>query len=460
VPLSLFFALWFPSAIGMMYWDFPAVSAHDRLVRALPIDPGSLSLSLSDALAKLSGSTPEEVRLNTFDGRPVYRIWLGPAERVVYADTGEVRPAATPQLMRRVAAQWAQRPETDGRADAVIAVDQWTVQGPLRSLRPLWKFSFSDAQEVYVAEATGEVVQYTTRASRLAAYLGPIPHWLYFTPLRRHQQAWTAAVVWSSGIATIGAALGLIVGIWMSAPTARIPYRGQKRWHTALGLCFGVGAVTWAFSGMLSMDPFPGRDESAPAARVRDPLTLARFAARDARDAIEALAPRGVKQLEWVSVLGEAAYLATLEDGTTRVVPMIGPPKIAFDRQRIAAALTSSGAIVALLDRYDAYYRDRRHLKPLPVLRVRQLLDSGEPADSYVDPATAQVVATYSDRDWTKRWLYHGLHSLDFPWLYERRPLWDAVVIAFMIGGTALSVTSLMLAWRVARAGARPPSVL
>ena len=47
------------------------------------------------------------------------------------------------------------------------------------------------------------------------------------------------------------------------------------------------------------------------------------------------------------------------------------------------------------------------------------------------------------------RWLYHGLHSLDFPWLYNYRPLWDIVVITFMLGGTALCVTSLILAWRV-----------
>ena len=27
------------------------------------------------------------------------------------------------------------------------------------------------------------------------------------------------------------------------------------------------------------------------------------------------------------------------------------------------------------------------------------------------------------------RWLYHGFHSLDFPFLYYKRPLWDIVVI-------------------------------
>ena len=67
----------------------------------------------------------------------------------------------------------------------------------------------------------------------------------------------------------------------------------------------------------------------------------------------------------------------------------------------------------------------------------------------YIDPKTARVVGSYSNRNWVGRWLYNGLHSLDFPWLYNYRPLWDIVVIAFMLGGTALCVTSLVLSWRV-----------
>jgi hypothetical protein len=67
----------------------------------------------------------------------------------------------------------------------------------------------------------------------------------------------------------------------------------------------------------------------------------------------------------------------------------------------------------------------------------------------YIDPKTARVVGTYSARGWVSRWLYHGLHSLDFPWLYNYRPLWDIVVIALMLGGTAVCVTSIVLTWRV-----------
>jgi hypothetical protein len=38
---------------------------------------------------------------------------------------------------------------------------------------------------------------------------------------------------------------------------------------------------------------------------------------------------------------------------------------------------------------------------------------------------------------------------MNFPWLYNYRPAWDIVVIAFMAGGTALAFTSLVLAWQV-----------
>ena len=47
-----------------------------------------------------------------------------------------------------------------------------------------------------------------------------------------------------------------------------------------------------------------------------------------------------------------------------------------------------------------------------------------------------------------RRWLYQGFHSLDFPFLYFHRPLWDIVVILLSIGGTVLSFTTMLPAWR------------
>jgi len=45
--------------------------------------------------------------------------------------------------------------------------------------------------------------------------------------------------------------------------------------------------------------------------------------------------------------------------------------------------------------------------------------------------------------------LTRGLHSLDFPWLYNNRPLWDIVVVTLLLGGAGLCFTSLVLTWRV-----------
>ena len=99
------------------------------------------------------------------------------------------------------------------------------------------------------------------------------------------------------------------------------------------------------------------------------------------------------------------------------------------------------------MDDYDVYYLDRHHERPLPIMLVR--LNDADHTRYYIDPRTARVVGSYNSQSWMTRWLYHGLHSLNFPWLYKYRPLWDIVVISFMVGGTALCVTSLILAWRV-----------
>ena len=466
VALCVVFLVWFPSGIGIMYWDFPDVSPADRLERAASLDPTTIRLSPAEAYATLGLSeSPTLVRLNTFDGRPVYRF-RARGESLVYADTGDRQTDVSEAMRLRIASAWTGQPAADAQVVAVTEIDQWTVSGGLRDLRPLWKYSWPDGQEVYVAGATGEVVQSTTRSSRLGAYLGAIPHWLYFTPLRKHQVAWSRFVIGVSGLGTIAALLGLVVGVWMYSPRKRyryagvrtsIPYRGQKRWHMALGLLFGLAAATWAFSGMLSMEPFPlqtgGRRPGSriPQALRERPL-LAAFDTKDPRRALTQIGTANVKELEFAAFDGEPLYFATLAGGTSLIVPLDGEPKAAFDEPRIIevvkrAAQPDAIAEAKLINEYDAYYLDRRRESPLPVIVAR--LGDPESTRYYIDPRTARVVGGYGARDWVSRWLYHGLHSLDFPWLYNYRPLWDIVVITFMVGGTALCVTSLILAWRV-----------
>jgi hypothetical protein len=92
---------------------------------------------------------------------------------------------------------------------------------------------------------------------------------------------------------------------------------------------------------------------------------------------------------------------------------------------------------------YDSYYYDRNRELPLPVWRVSY----GDPQRTslYVDPARGVILRKEERLTRLNRWLYHGLHSLDFPFLYYRRPLWDVVVITLSIGGLLLTLTTVCL---------------
>lgn len=470
VAVCPLFLLWFSSGIGMMYVEFPSISPADRLEHSPAIDRSTIALSPADAYATLGlAEPPVSARLNTFDGRPVYRFIAGFSEHLVYADTGATQGAISTELLHRIAAAWTKQPTGAATVQLIDEVDQWTI--PMGVLDPvaLWKYSWPSGDEVYVSQSSGDVVQHTTTASRIAAYLGPIPHWLYFTPLRKHGREWSQLVVWSSGIGAIAALLGVGIGVWVYSPSRRylrsgvrasIPYRGPKRWHMALGLVCGITAATWAFSGMLSMDPFsgPGGDTdrgdaglSVVRALAADDLELEKFSTKHPREALAQVGGLEVKELELASFAGEPMYMATL-GRETRVVPVRGEPRVEIGRDLIVdivtqAALPAGVADIRVIDQYDAYYLDRRHRLPLPVIRAR--LNDADETRIYIDPRTAGVVGGYSSQEWTTRWAYRGLHSFDFPWLYANRPAWDVVVLTLMLGGMALCMTSLVLAWGV-----------
>ena len=490
VALSVIFLIWFVSGIVMMYWGFPGVTERDRLARAPVLDPARITLSADAARATLGlEESPGQVSLSSFDGRPVYTLAGG---AMVYADDGTMPGEVGDAMIDRAAAAWAGQPIDAATRTSVEEVDQWTVGG-LRAVRPLYKYAWPDGQQVYVNGHTAEVVQYTTTSSRFWAYLGAIPHWLYFTPLRKHQSQWFSFVVYSSLIGTVAALMGVVIAVWMYSPRKRyrhsgaptsIPYRGWKRWHAIAGLFFGIVTTTWAFSGLLSMGPFPimdrlteltvpsepPRDEGASGdQRVRGPrrggrgggvaaalrgrgrLDLASYDARHPGEAIAALPDFDVKELELTSFAGEPVYLASNGRGDTRIVPLQGEPMSSLPQDEVMQVVRDAAngnlAELRLMEEYDAYYLDRRGERPLPVIYAR--MNDAVNTRYYIDPKTARVVGTYSARNWVNRWLYHGLHSLDFPWLYNYRPLWDIVVITLMLGGTALCMTSIVLTWRV-----------
>ncbi len=463
VAFCFLFTWWFVSGIFMMYWDYPSVGDADRLQRSPALEASRVKLSAAEAYARLGwDEAPDATRLASFDGHPAYFFRVRRSEAIVYADSGEQQDVFPPEINLRTAAAFAGQPASTASVEEVTEPDQWTLEGGVRNLLPLWKYSWPNGDQVYVSDSTGQVVQHTTRSSRLFAYLGPIPHWLYFTPLRTNGPLWSKVVIWSSGMATVAALMGLIVGLVMYSPSRKnsIPYAGQKRLHHILGLFFGTIACTWAFSGMLSMDPFPisqggpGKSRAGIAGALRGKRPqLQQYDANPPSEALKQLGPGfAAKQLELISFAGEPVYLAKAT-GETRVIPMHGEPRASFDQDRIFSVVTAAASVAEarLMTRYDSYYLDRKGEQPLPVLLVR-LSDASE-SRYYIDPKTTQIVASYraSAGSWVNRWLYHGLHSINFPWLYNYRPAWDIVVLTLMLGGTWLCVTSVIIGFQLVR---------
>lgn len=488
----LLFVAWFISGIVLMYVRMPSLSAEERLSRIVSLD---LSRALVDpaTVASHVGFAPRSLRVTMLGERPVYRFNTGSRWATVYADSGEPLAELTAEQAADVARTFfPEHAATIRHQTRLTESDQWTLSSAMRPLMPLHRFGLGDAAgtELYVSALTGEPVLKSTRRERIWNYLGAVTHWLYFTPLRRNTGLWVDVVVYLSLAGCVMCLSGLLWGLWRYSPAARYrvqreavhsPYAGLMKWHHYAGLIFGLSTCTWIFSGLMSMTPWDWSPGHSPTVEQRDavsggPLRLAEVTLDRLRGASTALSGAfTVKELEVGTFQSEpfaVAYRAPNEAGprawlNTDYPAFVEP--VALERQMVWLDAPERGlftrvdadALLAIarranpgttmveaawLDRYDAYYYDRDRVLPLPVLRARY--DDAVETWLYFDPTKGAVVQKEERRSRLERWLYHGLHSLDFPFLYDKRPLWDVVLIVLSLGGIVLSVTTLLPAWR------------
>ena len=125
IALCVVFLLWFPSGIGMMYWSYPSVSPRDRIDRAPALDPARVKLSPAVAVTALGvEGDPVQVRLNSFDGRPVYRVGGRGGQQIVYADTGDEQLEVPMDMVHRAATAWTRQPANTATIEEITEVDQ------------------------------------------------------------------------------------------------------------------------------------------------------------------------------------------------------------------------------------------------------------------------------------------------------------------------------------------------
>jgi hypothetical protein len=462
IVCGLLFVTWFASGIVMMYARMPAVSAAERAARAPRLDLSTATVSLGDAAARVGGA-PQRLRITMWDDRPVYRLSSGGRVTTIFADTGEPLGEVSRQDALDEARRFAPEHSNTIAYDARLRTpDQWTIEH--RALLPLHRIAVGDeaGSHLYISAQTGEPVQKTTRSSRRWGYAGAVIHWIYFTPFRVNTALWTQFIIWSSIVGLAMCLTGMVWGVWQYFP-GRSRYSGWMKWHHYAGLIFGATTITFLFSGLLSMDPWNWQPGTAPTRQQREaatggPLDLDGITADRLRGAAAALGPEEFKELEVVQFQGEP-YIRSARRLVSALMPERGA-FTAFERatmERVAAAAMPDVAIrdAIWLEEYDAYYYARYDAAPLPLPVLRVRYDDPVRTWLYLDPGRGAVVRKEERLTRLNRWLYHGLHSWDFPFLYDKRPLWDIVVIALSIGGLISGVTTVVPAFKRLRRHAR-----
>lgn len=147
----------------------------------------------------------------------------------------------TYKTIEEIATQWVDAPIL--KVDTLYDLEVWIMYTRYKRELPIYKFYFDDPEkhQLYISSKTGEVQQYTTRRQRFYAWIGAIPHKLYFPALRKHTPLWIRTITITSLIAFLVCLTGLIAGLYRY-------YRQYKKWdlHDSLPEnCLEVAPRIW-----------------------------------------------------------------------------------------------------------------------------------------------------------------------------------------------------------------------
>lgn len=507
ILVGLMFVIWSLSGIILMYAGIPHMTAGERLHRLPALDLETVAVTPAEALALVEGD-PFRLRVSMHGDRPVYRINTGVVFgnwTLVYADTGEKVPGLGPEVAVAWLADFIPEHNDGFAVEATLeGPDMFTHSPAIQNHMPMHRIALNDAAgtEYYMSMHTMEPVMKTTTLTRLLGFAGYNMHTLFFF---RQASWWTPLLEWLAWIGVGMVILGVVLGIWRfnfkkkyrkSGESWRTPYSGWHKWHHWAGVIFGIMALSWVSSGLISLNVIPGIGETlytgeqieAGARSVQGqgdhidftPLTVAGL--KHAANTIGS--EFAIAELELIEFNGNLYYLAyrtptreemrdwdsrsafdfitpTLE-WEHRLISATNPeaqPFTAFTEEELLAIAYRAMPEAAItesqwLTEPDSYYYRTldsfdlglpRSVRKLPVLRVK--FDDLQSTWLYLEPGLGQMTKV-EIIDRRNRWGYYSLHGLDFAFLYNNRPLWDILMITLVSGVVMLSVTTLVPGWR------------
>ncbi len=437
IVLCLFFAMWFASGMVMMYVPFPSLPDQDRLAYLDTIAASGIRIDPGTAVSRCPAGRLSGLRLISIAGRPAYICHVeSMAVAAVFADDGSAVPV--PAI-------------SAGGNRGPFDYDQWVVHQRFDPYRPFFRQDLNDAAgtQLYLSSRTGEIVLQTTARQRAWNYVGAVVHWIYPTVLRKDWALWDRTVWWLSLAGIAGVLIGLYLGGSAFFRVRRLrraglsPYRGWLRWHHVLGLVTGLVVFTWIFSGWLSMDHgrlFSIPDPTAEQVANFRGRSLREIAGQTSRAELTTFTP--VKEISFHAVAGNTLILGRTGSGD--------PLTRTITRSELVTATGQAWPGTAITDistvpEDDIYTSLREGSLPLGTYRIE--LDDNSDTWVHINSENGEIVSVMDRSRRTYRWLYNGLHSLDFPGLVDNRPLWILTMTLLLSAGLAFSLTGIVLAF-------------
>jgi hypothetical protein len=447
---------WCLTGIVMMYVRYPEVSQADRLQHLRPVDWRGCCVASPASLS--DDASVATFQVESLAGRPELHLqYADRSGQLIDLINGRIMAAVSLRNAANVASGYGAGAGPPPRLLGLISYDQWTVSGEFNRARPLYLFALDDppGTRVYVSAKTGQVVQVTTAQQRFWNRIGAVPHWLYFSQLRRNAALWTQVVIWTSLAGCFLAVFGIYIGVrqFLRRPAGRwSAYQGVLYWHHLPGLIFGLFALTWVASGLISMNPW-GFLDSAASLPALDDLAGPPLSGTQVKQVLRFLGAASLPQVvavESTRLWGQPALIVTRTDGTRSRTNTDGGsvPLSPSDWTRIAQTLGGTGAATPqLLTEGDSYYYSRPGVAAqFPVYRI--ILNDAHATRLYLDPISgAPVDIIDSDGRWY-RWLHRGLHTLDFSAATRARPVWDILMLLLLAGVAVISGTGTWMGWR------------
>ncbi|MDD2436952.1 MAG: PepSY domain-containing protein [Massilibacteroides sp.] len=457
---SILFLVWFLSAFVMMYHSFPRTSVAKKLQKQ-----ELLSVDLPPLDTILSRLPKDEkvisLTLNRYLGQTIFHIRTDKEKYEFPADASENIPVLDGTRINQIAALWSSAPIH--HIDTLNKLDQWIPFEELKKEFPIYKYYFNDSNkhQLYISSQSGEVLQFTDRNSRFWAWVGAIPHWVYFTWLRQNTDLWNAVVAW---LAAIGC-LMIIAGLWVGIHAWRQSYKKKKeisyyrkkwyRWHHISGIFFGLFTLIFCFSGMISVTEVPGFI-SKPTLKVNPLREIKKDAPKienyilDYREVLASyLNP---VQLEWSNFRSHPYYTLKSresEDYIDASDTVLRPLNLTEDQVSEAIRSIHGDSIqiqVQQIIKFETYYRDMSRMyhnrSLLPVWKIT--VADTDHSCYYIHPETGIVRYVNTTARW-KYWMYTALHRMRIQGLNSLPTLRKTVLWVLLLGGTVVSLSGVAL---------------